>query len=624
MANWAGILEQGRAATDFRLKTAAVLRIGTGFGHAHNDTLDLQLVALGARMANDVGWRGGYSMPQPTSSMMHNLVEVNGQDWIGHSWVDAFVPGEDVSYMRAQATPPDQRATHRSREIALITVSEGSPGHQEPAPLPYTNQTRFAPDAILPERYLFDLQRTVGGNLHTWCFHGTVSDQFDVNIVNPTSPASDDEKNYLRRFLQGEKLKYVGDAASTTIATWRLRRTGEVIDALTRDGQPVKYKQSQGESDMLEGSYDPKAPRKFVRAYLLDSGRDRALVGYLHPVIAQEQTTWPFLFVQRRGQALESVHASIIEPYAGEPFIRSASLLDIPGNETDSQRAVAVEVTTSNGRKDLCFSDGRPDRMRQLPTTPALRSAAYSAEAAAAKAGTQAREAENRELRISGRFAYISTDNHGLRLAHLVEGTNLTTPWGTLTMEKSAQSGKILKVDYWNKKVWLDGDWSDAKLVGQQIEFGNDKHKTSFTVTDAARAGEQTVVSLDKAIDLSYAHVLKASPDKHILLANIGPVGLGNGMNDGLSCTTDDLRKSWHCKVLGEVHDGFGYLLDGDFSADDFPEGSVFRLWEFGVGDTARLATSAVVRRSALGTFIVESNTKANWRAGNLKIKKMI
>jgi hypothetical protein len=41
---------------------------------------------------------------------------------------------------------------------------------------------------------------------------------------------------------------------------------------------------------------------------------------------------------------------------------------------------------------------------------------------------------------------------------------------------------------------------------------------------------------------------------------------------------------------------GYVYQLDGNVSEQDFLIGSIFRVWEFGVGDSARLASSAVVR----------------------------
>ena len=585
LANWSGILESGQESDDFRFKRSVSLRVGTGHGHVHADTLDLQLVAQGTRLLNDIGWRGSYAHPNPEMSMVHNLVEVDESNWRGHSWIAAFAPAPGAQYMRGVAPPPVNFRTvqSRTREVALIDVDDGQPGTQPPAPMPYTDRTRFDPAAVMPQSYVFDVERVAGGRIHTYCVHGTVSDEFSANIVNSTSRLGSSEVHYLRRFLQGDSLKYGGDTPPVLQATWRLRRAEDVIEAHDRDGQPVRLAQTNIERFMLNGSYDETAERKYTRVHLLGRDGDRAMVGHIIPMAVNEQTTWPFLFVQRRGENLESVYPAIIEPYAGTPFIRSTTLLEIPDNETDAQRAVAVEVATTNGRKDLCFSDGR-SRLRRVGL-----------------------------FEITGRFAYASSDDQGLRLAHLVEGSRLVTPWGVLAVEPASRCARVSRVDYWKRQAWLDGDWSGATLAGQQVELGNDQHKTSFTVVAASSADGGTVITVDKAIDLSYAHVVRVLPEKRQVIVNIGPVGLENGMLDGLTCTTEDLSKRWSCRILNAQSGAYTYELQGEVSEQDFQPGSLFRLWEFGVGDTARLASSAVVRRTREGRFSIESNAKATW-----------
>jgi hypothetical protein len=432
--------------------------------------------------------------------------------------------------------------------------------------MPYTEHTKFDPKAAAPNSYVFDVERVSGGKLHTYCFHGTVSDDFSVNLVNQTAALGTNEQHYLRRCLQGDAFKYGGEAPPVLEATWRLRRGTETIEARDREGQSVQLKQDNAEATMLGGSYDESGPRKFTRLHLAGHGGERVLVAHIAPNVVNEQTTWPFLFVQRRGENLESVWPAIIEPYAGESFITQVRPLDIAGNEADAQRAIAVEVVTKTGRKDLCFRDGRIKRR------------------------------EVGSFGITGRFAYVSGDEMGLRLAHRVEGTGLSTPWGMLTIEQSWHSGKVVRVDYSKRKVWLDGDWADAKPVGQQIEFGNANHKTSFVVVAASKERGLTMLTLDKAMDLSYAHVIEVSPEERKVVPNIGPVEIERGMDDGLTCTTDDRKKSCRCKVLEGDSAGYVYQLDGNVSEQDFLIGSIFRVWEFGVGDSARLASSAVVR----------------------------
>jgi hypothetical protein len=590
LANWAGVLESGQGSDDFRFKRAAVLRVGTGYGHAHDDTLDLELFAHGVRAVNDVGWRGSYSYPGTHASQLHNVVEVDGKSWQGHSWISVLSPAPGAQFMRGVAiAPPDlSDVTMRQRDVALIDVDEGKPGATPPSPLPYGDKTQFDPNAVTPNSYVFDVERVAGGNLHTYCFHGTVSDDFQTNSQNTTSTPQGADADYIHRFLQGDGLRMAGDAPGVLEATWRLRRATDTITAINRDGQKLELPQKNEEGEMQTGSYNAATPRKFTRLHLLGHEGDRVISAYYEPKGA-DKTTWPFLFVQRRGENLQSVYPAIIEPYAGEPFITSTRLLPIDGNETDALRAVAVEVKIKNGRTDLCFSDGR-DKTRTVGKTT-----------------------------VAARFAYVSYDVNGLRLAHLVEGTLLKTPVGTLTVSQPEYSGAISEVDYWQRKVWLDGVWPDAStLVGAQVEFGNEQHKTSYTISGAAKDGNQTVLTLDKALDLSYAHVISVDTAKKTVTVNVGPTTAFPGMNAGLTCTNEGFGKSWKCAIVsGDRNSNYVYQLTGDVTEKDLPAGSVFRLWELGTGDTARLATSAVVRRGVDGKYFVESNAKATWKAAH-------
>ena len=55
------------------------------------------------------------------------------------------------------------------------------------------------------------------------------------------------------------------------------------------------------------------------------------------------------------------------------------------------------------------------------------------------------------------------------------------------------------------------------------------------------------------------------------------------------------------------------YQLEGAFAEKDFPVGGVLRVWEFGIGDEARLVSHAAVRRAADGALKLESNAQAAW-----------
>ena len=55
MSNWFGTLETGLQHDDYRFRRAVYVHAGMGFGHSHDDSLDLQVFAT--RIADDRGWR---------------------------------------------------------------------------------------------------------------------------------------------------------------------------------------------------------------------------------------------------------------------------------------------------------------------------------------------------------------------------------------------------------------------------------------------------------------------------------------------------------------------------------------------------------------------------------------
>lgn len=594
MANWAGILESGQDSDDYRFKRTAYLRVGVGHGHAHADTLDLQMLAHGVRVANDLGHRGSYTMPKGPETRIHNRVEVNSRrhprdgDWQGHAWIGAFKPWLGAQYMRGQAVPPSRhrQVTLFTREVALIDVDAGTPGTQPPStPVYQGNRTSHDPAAVTANSYVFDVQRVAGGTWPTFNFHGTWSDDFDLTIRNrrdvgqashdKTPRDAGDDAEFLHKFLDGDGLKYAGDAPADgrVVATWRLRRAQDTIEGyIPHSNDKRTCEQKNAELQMLGADYDEKAPRKFTRLHLLGRQGDRLLVGHPAPVGPDHaEMTWPHLMVQKRaeGEDVQAVYPAIVEPYAGEPFIRDIQTLPVVDNEDDALMAVALRVATVNGFTDLCFSDGRPEKTRRVA-----------------------------DAVIAGRFAYVSADDRGLRMLHLVEGTSVQTPLVKAAVTTPAQQATIASVDYPARQIVLDQPLPATVLAGQQCEIGNPDHRTSFTIVDARRDGGRTILTLDKPADLSYAQVRQVDPTKRQVTANIGPATLLPGMDAGLTLTNGDVTRAWKCRVLGRQQDGgFLYQLESDVAADDLPVGGALRLWEYGAGDTVRIPTHVYLRR---------------------------
>jgi len=604
LAAWAGILESGTQHDDYRFRRAVTVRVGVGWGHSHRDTLDLQVFALGCQMTPDGGQRPNYGRPECFTTMNHNLVEVDGDggrregNWEGHAWIRTLtdVPGSPM--LQAKAIPPlnKQQVRLAERTVALIDVDEGRPATRPPSDPTLRPGTRYDPNVVLPQSYVFDVYRVAGGKRHTYCFHGPPEDLFTVNAQNPRkvplaakAEKDDTDAQYLRKYvIEGDQ--GAGDAPETVVATWRMGRerfTFSTSAGSVDEGQVRTYTCGAPEQTMYGPNYSPDSPRKFMRLHLLDQKGARVLWGrwVSAPYTSRHGQWFTQLHVMRDGdQDRESVFVAVMEPYAGEPFLREVKRLPVPGNETDARRAVAVAVTTTNGHRDVLFADGRPEKRRTLPAAGGLA--------------------------VSGRYAFLSTDAQGLRQASLVEGRELRVPGRVLLAPATpTYTGKVLRIDHPARTLRLDRRLPTRLLDRSFWDVGNEKHRTSLEVSDVApdAAGGGSLVRFRKGLELVHTRVKAVDPQRGVVTGKLVSVLMGSeedngmkpGMTDGLWATNEDLSKWWRCTYLGGSRaDGYEYKLSGGpVSERDFPVGGALRIWELGPGDDMRLAAFVSVRR---------------------------
>lgn len=585
----AAIIERGKPFQDYRLKQAVVLRTGTGQGHVHNDALDLNYFALGCRMSTDVATRNEgplFTDPQSLLSMMHNVVEVDGKwhplkaqdDWPGGSfsaaegWVETFKPLGAVAFMAGaakSATHPDVSFFHR--DVAHITVEEGKES-AKPLPEVVTNTTKHPGDIVLPRSYIFDVFRVAGGRWHTWCFHGAVSDDMQLNVPLRqlgNHPAGDNaQDNMSREYLRKMHEPRVGEATDVVEATWQLSRTE--TKKQTRLGE---IEVAPAEQNMLGVDYDEKAPRRFTRVSLLGQAGKPVLLG--NAISKAYKLYLPFVYVQQRGEAKgrESVFPSIIEAYQGEPVVVSKKLLPIDENETDARRAVAVEVKTRNGDTDICFSGGRPEKIRTV-------------------AGKE---------KMSGELAYISRDAQGLRQATLVGGQWLQADDFSIRAALDKYAGHILAVNYGKRQVTLERALPPA-AVGQEVRIFNNEHHTSYTVEAVRNEDGHAVITFTREALMARSPIEKIEADKVTL--KMRPFGheIAN-RSAGWTAANEANSKSWKTAVVWNNMYRFGGapVAMEDFTDTDGDGRATVAMYDYGPGDSLELPVHVAVTRTAQG-----------------------
>jgi len=624
LADWAGILESGTRHTDWRLRKAVAMRVGYGIGHAHHDSLDLGIWMHGVNHAPDGGQRGGYSTPEDHCTFVHNTVAIDSNGyregaWQGHSWVRTLADAPGARFMLGESTPPANHPDVRlfRRHVALIEVADG----RSPVPQPTEPETML-PDHVLPQgvepgrAYVFDVFRVSGGRRHTYCFHGPMNDDFRWNAQKTREigwwkqdPGGDRSIEAMQiRKCRTKTHRHAGTAPECLEATWRLRREKEEVQLFDYREEPNggmsvvegrRVELPNAEAAELRKNYDETAPRKYTRIRLPGNRGASAYTGDYVSFTAKNNFT--LLFVENRSDTpdLESVFPAIIEPYQGEAFVTGARLLPIAGNEDDARRAVAVEVKTADGRTDICFADGRPETVRRVGG-----------------------------LRLSGCFAFSSTDGDGFRQATLVGGGLLETPDVRLALPEPVYEASITKVDYYQRRIWVDRSLP-AKLMGHSfMEVGNPRHRTSIEIVGISPAGAGSVLTFRKGMEKLTSRVVSVDPEGRTVTTRLGlPCNVSGNMpgeDEALVASNEDLSEFWRADFKsGNNQLGYTWQLSGgELGAEDFPADSTFRLFEFGVGDRLRVRAFASLRRTEPGTYELTANAPVTvaMRAKRLEI----
>lgn len=564
LSNWFGLLETGIQFDDPRFRRDVYLRIGMGWGHAHADTLDLQGHAHGYPFTIDGGQRNGYSTPGDSKTYVHNLVQVDGSDWRGHSWVETLNDSDGARYLSARAEPPlnHTNVSLYRRQVALIDVDQGGLITHNPPAEPVGILPK---ETVSPNAYILDIVRVAGGKLHRYCFHGPIEDELVTTVKNKVGAdkVTEMDKALLDKFgLEGKKS--AGDAQEIVEATWRMTR-----------------EKGYNEQRMAGAIWNEASPRKYTRLHVLGQKGSRVLTGALQCNAVPYSFT--SLFIQRRSEVeTDAVFSAIIEPYVGDPFITSRRLLSVRDNENNALRAVALEVKTKNGRTDLLFADGCPEKTREVR---GLKSA----------------------VSVSGEFAYYSTDQDGLRQATLAGGRLLQTPAVTLKPAARERTGKVIRADYAGKTMVIDQAWPAAALLNQcSFEIGTTGRMTTYTIGTAKAEAKTTrlTVTGGAVLYLSRVSAVKAETRQVQCVLAMSQTTKEDprpcpGLDKHWVAANEKLTKFWRADYLGPDAETGNYVfqLDGAVTEADFGQAGGFCLLEYGVGDTVRQSTGANLRR---------------------------
>ena len=553
LSDWGGILESGREFSGFHQRRAIGVRVGAGYGHQHNDPLDLQIWAQGVPMCGDGGGRAdaGYGYPATAWLGNHNTVVAKAAS--GHRWISSFAPLDGAQYLMARVGNQDLY----TRQIVLVDVDS-------------TNS------------YVVDVFRVNGDDRPAYAFHGMPADQFEVNVTNKQKGA------FAEKFPLTEETKWSGTAPSPLVATWRMRRDPEKIVLQLPTGGTGEVIFPGAERKVLGPDFDENSPRKFIRLHLLGHAGGEAY-GARAVCLNGEPYTNENLYLKPKRNTGKTIFPAVFEPYAGAPFIQSVRLLTPEEALGDSLVPVAIEVTLISGRRDIIYLAPRAAGATVVP-----------------EVGT-----------FQGEYALVSYDAQGLRQATLAGGTKITAKGISLTTETQAYTGIIKSIDYRQRtaefstplppeaanaviETGSEGrptSYALTQVDGTRVKFLQGMDFAMSRVDQIATDGLQQPGAVSQAP--SWRIDLKAPVDQPVLRTALNVI-------PGMTVTDDRCETYW--KWAPEATKTNLVLAGATAPQSVLKEGDALWVWELGPGDPYRLPVQVNVVRQADGQYKTTAN----------------
>ena len=183
-----------------------------------------------------------------------------------------------------------------------------------------------------------------------------------------------------------------------------------------------------------------------------------------------------YLIARRQGENLSSRFVSVIEPYKGEPLIKSVREIKLTAGG-----GKAIEVRRSDGGSDLIVYD------------------AARGEPIALEGG----------ISTDARAAVVRRDASGKVARRFFAGGSFLTVDGD-RLEASARTGPVVAVDAAKSEIRVKPDQPQARpedFTGRVVHFRNDLRQTAHTITSAKRDGDEIVLTASDDLLIGRARV---------------------------------------------------------------------------------------------------------------------
>ena len=290
------------------------LHFSGGYGHQHNDVLNVTLFARGHELLSDIGYTHTRYRRWSTSTLAHNTVTVDGVEQHGGSEDQPsdgnlllYVPGDEM-FQAVEASGerayPDRVQTYR-RTLLLVGVS--------------------------PETaYVVDIFRVTGGKRHEYVLHG---DADYAGTIETDLPLADYGKNLLPANTPWRlpiRENDSGDAGEHNIAYAFMR---EVKWAKPAKSWIATFKAARRGVSLT-------GPPAYLSVHGLPEAETELFFGVAPSIRRADENdanvddfTMPILVARREGENLTSTFVSVFEPHSGEPVLKSVERIATTGSD---------------------------------------------------------------------------------------------------------------------------------------------------------------------------------------------------------------------------------------------------------------------------------------------------
>lgn len=326
-----------------------------GWGHGHSDRLGIHLISHGRAMTADLGY------PTFTGANAERVA------WSSHTVSHNTVMVDDQPMRIWSAFSGKTRLFADAGPVRLVDVDGGGErtlrgmGHSGPRGASYAQEEarRIYPNVDTYRRSLVmvDIDAENSYTLDVFWVRGGRTHRLIQNGGAPTATSNWKEWTPQKSgTLAGEDVSF---GQSDKPIDWDYSGSGfEFLKDVER-AQPDRDFWVEWEIiDPSTGKPGPKAPR--FRVHNLTPIEEAVLASGVTPRGGPGELR--YLLRTRRGSIaapLTSQFVSILEPYATSPLIQSCRLLEPAPDQT--KFGVVVEITLTDGRKDLIFLNPEPD-----------------------------------------------------------------------------------------------------------------------------------------------------------------------------------------------------------------------------------------------------------------------